>query len=347
MSRLETVSIIIPTIVRLRSLRETLRSLAEAACDEIQLDVAVSVNTEPSALFDELLAEGYPFTIRLFFEPRTGKAFALNRALDQHPELGEIVAVLDDDITVSEKWLRNVVAITRRWPDHYFFTGTSYIIWQERDIPEWVSKGNLYGWAYSIFGSAKEREIPADKWASGNHFWFRREAIADGRRFANYECDAKTHLEMAEPDFMMRLSLEGKRGIVSPHAVCGHRIQPQLLQLDELERRAIRTGRCFGRVLLFPYRETIPAARKFARHPLKTRVRCLLAIAKWKSLRWWHGLTYQSSAAIAQRLDATVFLYQNIEMLRVSRELHPYAKTSPVARAGHVSIRAQTSPGNG
>lgn len=326
MSRPTNVSIIIPTLVRLESIGETLKSIAANDFDGIELDVSISVNSRYTDRFEPLEKRGYPFSLGVFFEPTTGKAHAINHVLDEHPKLGDIIVILDDDISVSPSWLQNVVAVTERWPNHFYFTGATFIVWPDLPIPDWVRYGNLYNWAFSSFCriDKDDFELPLSGSPSGNHFWFRKAALDGGRRFRIFDCDAKTHVEMAEPAFMMDLSAEGKRGVATSKAICGHRIQSHLLQLDELERRAVRTGRCFGRVFLQPFRKSVPIAVRFRENPIFSRLRCGAAAVKWSAVHWWHARFPNNPKSIAAKLEASLFYHQNLEMLHIASNSGDY-----------------------
>lgn len=60
-------------------------------------------------------------TVRYVREPRAGLDFARNRALQE--ATGEIIAYLDDDVTVDWKWLAGLMEVWAENPDAAAFTG--------------------------------------------------------------------------------------------------------------------------------------------------------------------------------------------------------------------------------
>lgn len=135
-------SVIICTQNRASSLKVTLERLAAADRDGIRTEVIVVDNAghdNTKAVVDSFR---HLILVRYLHEPTLGvfgKSHALNRALDAGG-LGEIIAVLDDDMSPHSDWLKGVTAICKRWPDKDIFTGDRYIIWPCDDVPDWAKK---------------------------------------------------------------------------------------------------------------------------------------------------------------------------------------------------------------
>lgn len=246
----ECITVIICTFNRAESLRITLQSLYESLADGISASCVVVDNA--STDHTKAVVESFRGRLkaRYLLEPRRGKAFCLNTALDEG-EFGEIVAFLDDDMTVDKHWLKGVHDISQRHPSCDIFTGNSYVIWPCQDLPGWAGAGRLDDWGFSVQNRGKtDAPIRAERHPGGGHFWIRSRVLDCGIHF-----DEPLKNEFAaigyvsDPDFLLQLFSLGYRGMSGPDAVVGHRIQRDLLDKSVMWNRA-RTMGC-----------TIPYAR--------------------------------------------------------------------------------------
>ncbi len=231
------LSVIICTHNRPESLAITLECLASANRNGIQAELVV-VNNASQGETEAIVwrfAERIP--IRYLYEPQLGiygKSHALNRALDAG-RLGEIIAVLDDDMSPGPDWFQAVIAICNRWPEKDIFTGDTYPIWPHHDVPGWARKSGIQSWIFSAQRVGRS-DLPLEdgKWFSGNHFWFRSRVLAGRRRFRD--------TWLTEPDFQLDLAELGFAGVSGPDAVAGHRVQSRLLDEEAAISRARKTG---------------------------------------------------------------------------------------------------------
>jgi len=317
------ISVVICTRHRPESLRETLACLARADKRGLRCEVVVVDNGEG----DETAAvarEPVPdLRIHYLVEPLTGKSHALNRALDGAP-LGNLVAVLDDDMSPHADWFHGVRAISDRWPDKEFFSGTTYVIWPVREIPAWCQEAELHGWAFSVLAPKKDEVVGDGRWCSGNHFWFRSRVLADGRRFDSGNLDLRTHIETSEPQFMLRLMEEGRGGVMAPDAVCGHRVQPELLSPEVIRKRAVRCGRGFAEARLRPCRRSVHQARQFRQHPVMARGFCVLRLLKWSAVRAAAGLNRVPGRQTARELHAEMEIAYYCTLLEIASQMPEY-----------------------
>lgn len=233
-----SLTVIIPTCGRPASLLRALHSLAAADRSGVDLEVRVADNACDPTLPGLLAAAGLDLNLTYVAEPQRGKAYALNRAIRSAP-LREITAVLDDDMTVDKNWVRGVLTLSNRWPNAGFYTGRSCVAWPPGPIPAWAARPSyLWGWAFSVFDlGTREEAFHPHQWASGNHFWFRSATLPPEWDFAAYD------LAGGEAIFMLHLQKAGFGGAFGPAALAWHHIQPDLLQLPRLRRRAFTIGR--------------------------------------------------------------------------------------------------------
>src|ERR1051325_113414 len=109
------MTVIIPTRNRAGSLRVALECLANANRDGIQAEIIVVDNGGQDGAKDVIASLSHKIPIRYLSEPTVGvygKSHALNRALDAGG-LGDIIAVLDDDMSPNPNWFQAVMAISK------------------------------------------------------------------------------------------------------------------------------------------------------------------------------------------------------------------------------------------
>jgi hypothetical protein len=271
------LTVIICTRDRAASLQATLEGLVRTDRAGVHLDVRVVDNAGDAGTERVVRALAGQLPLHYLVEPTTGeygKSHALNRALAAGG-LGELVAVLDDDMSVEPGWCQGVLATARRWPQADLFTGRSHVHWPDDSPPAWVHHPILQGWLFSVIGCPEaDRQLEPGTWYSGNHFWFRSRVLCDGRRFED--------TWLTEPCFMLTLTSAGSLGIQGPDAVVGHRIQPGLLVPEEALRRARRIGASFPEVALDPRFRT-PHGQLAQRHPLLARAYAAAEWFRWKA----------------------------------------------------------------
>lgn len=105
-----SVSVLICTYNRASLLRETLDSLARATVPadcHVEILVVDNNSTDATAQVVSEAAARIPLPVRYTVEPRQGKGYALNRGLSL--ATGDILALTDDDVLVSEEWLVRIV----------------------------------------------------------------------------------------------------------------------------------------------------------------------------------------------------------------------------------------------
>ena len=325
------ISVIICTRNRPTSLQETLTCLANADRTRVNVEVVVVDNgsEDPTATVSVAQAFAQTFRVRVLSEPRQriyGKSHALNRALDEDG-LGEIIAVLDDDMTPHPDWFQGVAALCQRWPNADLFTGRSYVIWPGGVKPELARGGELLTWMYSIIDLGPEdKPMGSGNWFSGNHFWFRSRCLKRGVRFDD--------IWLTEPKFMLDLVEMGCTAIAGSDAVAGHRVQEPLLEKGVIRERALKVGRSNADVRLRPYRQSVKHASGLHRHPLLGRLFCCAKVVQ-AGIEWLRAQLYLSST---RRFVATVVALERITyhayLLQTAAHMEEYRVFGRRRRAG-------------
>lgn len=112
------ITVILCTYNRAQSLALALESVAGSVLPgSISWEVLVVDNNSSDNTREvvEEFTRRYPGRFRYLFEPRAGKSHALNSGIRESS--GEVLAFMDDDVTVDGKWLENLTArvLTREW----------------------------------------------------------------------------------------------------------------------------------------------------------------------------------------------------------------------------------------
>lgn len=317
------ITVIICTRNRVDSLRATLSALARADRAGLQCEIVVVDNGGTDGT-PQLVGEPIPgLPVHYFREERPGKCHAANRAVADAP-LGKLVVFLDDDMSPDPNWFHGVQAIADRWPQADLFTGRSHVIWPDASVPVWCQDAQLKGWAFSVMGRDHDRPLEPGSWFSGNHFWVRSRVFADGRKFPTDFSTTDIQIYTSEPQFMLQLLDEGFLGVQGPDAVCGHRIQPELLRFEALQERARRAGRGFAVARLQPYKSSVKQCRLFRDHPILGRLFCVASLAGWTAVVWMRQLDPRRDRAIPRLLYALQRQATYREYLRVAAKMPVY-----------------------
>jgi|SRR5208282_299961 glycosyltransferase involved in cell wall biosynthesis len=105
------ITVILCTYNRCQSLARALDSVAAQTFSEsVEWEVLVVDNNSRDQTRDvaEDFCRRYPGRFRYLFEPRQGKSYALNAGIRE--ARGDILAFLDDDVTVEPRWLQNLTS---------------------------------------------------------------------------------------------------------------------------------------------------------------------------------------------------------------------------------------------
>lgn len=265
------LTVLICTLNRPQSLAETLSLLALNDVQSVSLDVVVIDNSSDGSARKVVDSMAIELEVRYLHEPKPGKYHALNRGLSTE-HLAPIIVVLDDDMSPGRDWCRGVLEVCNRWPQAGVFAASSYVIWPEGiDIPEWIRPRSVSCWALSVVEYSSERTSKPGEFMSGNYFWFRKSAVG-GRRFPEFWAP--------EAHFTLGLIEDGATGVMAPEPRCGHRVQPELLDLSLQRKRAVLLGRHLPRFRL-GFTKTVPQAKQAATHPIAWKVRCAANLLRW------------------------------------------------------------------
>ncbi len=219
------LSVLVPTYNRAERLRETLKSLADAAVPEgLQIEIFVIDNNSTDAtkmVVEEMRPEFSHVEYDYVFEPRQGKSFALNNGVRR--STGDIITGIDDDIVIRSDWFIAVESLFRERKDLDFAGGKILPTWEEENIPEWIDplKDGVLGWR--DYG---DREWDYDENSpilTGGHWVIRRKVFGELGLFPEGIGATGKNLMSCEDDvFYYKLLDAGKKGIYCPRFVFFH-----------------------------------------------------------------------------------------------------------------------------
>lgn len=303
------LSVVICTKNRSESLRRTLEDLERVDRHEVHFEILVVDNGSTDDTQDVVESFSALLPVRYLHHAAVGKGAALNRALEEN-HLGEVIAVLDDDMVPAHDWFHAVLDTCRRNPDYDFFGGRIYPIYPQEDLPGWIHTGSVRRWAFSCIDKGEQDQpMSQGEWPCGNHFWFRKSIPDAGLRFHN--------LWATEPEFGLRLAAMGYQGLWSGSAVAGHRIQSALLSVENLRKRAALLGRSLPHVRL-PFDRTEREAIFRREHPRLWTIWNAFSLARWSCLYAGSLVTASRDARIGRQLTAILGIAKSTESLRIA-----------------------------
>lgn len=140
------ITVILCTYNRCHMLAKALESVAGSAVpQEIDWEILVVDNNSRDATRGVVgeYCRRYPGRFRYLFEPQPGKSYALNAGIREAN--GDVLAFMDDDVTVESTWLQNLTAVLHSGE----WAGAGGRILPERNFspPRWLSLEGRYALA--------------------------------------------------------------------------------------------------------------------------------------------------------------------------------------------------------
>jgi glucosyl-dolichyl phosphate glucuronosyltransferase len=218
-------SVILCTFNRCQSLLYALESVAASKLpDSITWEVLIVDNnsSDGTRTVAEEFCRRYPNHFRYLFEPQQGKSHALNTGIREAQ--GDILAFVDDDVTVEPTWLQNLTSSLHG----YEWAGSGGKILLERTFspPPWLAVAGPYslGGVLVLFDRGdKPGELD---WAPyGTNMAFRK-AIFE--KYGGFRTDLgpnpANEVRGEDTEFGRRLMSAGERLRYEPRAIVYHSV---------------------------------------------------------------------------------------------------------------------------
>lgn len=237
-ARSPRITIIVPTKNRADALLKLLDSISRACeVDTLRPEVIVAENGSEDDTFRSVEAAmpSFPTSLRVITVTRPGKSAAINEALKEAS--GDVVAFLDDDVTVEKSWLTAV---------NDFFRAGEYEVGQgiirlsapEKDEPEIVKLIERYR---TIPRLEYKRHFKTIRSLNGANFFARRE-VFDRLGGFDERLGPGASGTSEDVDFARRL---GKASIAIgyvPQVIVYHRIDHSRLTEGYFKQSHLRQG---------------------------------------------------------------------------------------------------------
>ena len=239
------VTAILCTYNRCQKLAEALDSLAASTFPEpVEWEILVVDNNSPdqTRVVVERFIRQYPGHFRYVFEVQQGKSFALNTGIREAH--GEILAFVDDDVTVDPGWLYNLTAdlSSGEWAG----SGGRILLPPGFSPPKWLAlegpwrQGAALCAHFDLGDSPRElKEAPY-----GTNMAFRREAFS---RYGDFRTDLGprpgSELRNEDTEFGGRVLAGGDRLRYAPSAVVYHPVPEERVRKSFFRARWFTLGR--------------------------------------------------------------------------------------------------------
>lgn len=251
------ITVILCTYNRFQSLKKALESVATSMLpSSVEWEVLVVDNNsnDQTKAAVEQWCRRYPGRFRYLFEKQPGKSYALNAGILE--ARGEVLAFMDDDVTVEPMWLQNLTMPlqNRQW------AGAGGRILPERDFspPRWMllkgdqSLGPTLAALFDLGDNAGELFRPP----YGTNMAYRKSMF---EKYGGFRTDMgprpDSEIRGEDVEFGRRLLAAGERLCYAPSAVVNHAVPQNRLHKQfflaywlaygrtQVRERGIRTGK--------------------------------------------------------------------------------------------------------
>jgi glycosyltransferase involved in cell wall biosynthesis len=220
------ITVILCTYNRCASVAQTLESIAASVLpDSTEWEVLVVDNNSTDQTRDviEDFCRRYPAHFRYLFEPSQGKSRALNAGI--RAARGDILAFVDDDVTVAPMWLENLTKCLRdgTWAGAGGRTVTGHAF----SMPNWLSLEAPYyaGAAIAALFDLGDKTCQLDFPPYGANMAFRKAMF---EKYGGFRTDLGpqpgSQIRNEDTEFGRRLMAAGERLKYEPFAIVYHPI---------------------------------------------------------------------------------------------------------------------------
>ncbi|MBX7172014.1 MAG: glycosyltransferase [Pyrinomonadaceae bacterium] len=219
------LSVVIPTYNREKLLAKTLQSLDNAQIPpnfEIEVIVCNNNSTDGTeTIIENFKSRMTKIKLTSIFEEKQGRSAAVNAGIRKAE--GDLVAMIDDDIQISENWFLEIERIfNSRWKEIDFIGGKVLPIW-EAEPPKWVTEIKDVGICWRDYGEEEWKYSEQTPIVTGGHAVFKREIFDEIGLYSEELGVKKKNFISCEDDVMFeKLINAGKSGIYSPKLVVHH-----------------------------------------------------------------------------------------------------------------------------
>ncbi len=224
------ITVILCTYNRCQSLANSLESLAATQVPEsVNWQVLVVDNNshDQTRAVVEDYCRRYPERFRYLFEPKQGKSHALNAGIQA--TTGEILAFVDDDVTVESTWLQNLTAPLQK--GEWAGVGGRILPEQNFSPPHWLPFQERYALAPLALFDLGSEAGPLTESPFGTNMAFQRKAF---EKYGGFRTDLGpqpgNEIRGEDSEFGHRLLVAGEQLRYEPTAIVYHSVPQNRIQ---------------------------------------------------------------------------------------------------------------------
>jgi glycosyltransferase involved in cell wall biosynthesis len=241
------ITVILCTFNRCTTLAKTLDSIAASVLpDSVEWEVLVVDNNSTDRTRDvvEEFSRKSSGRFRYLFEPRPGKSYGLNAGIQE--ARGDVLAFVDDDVTVEPSWLHNLTAPLG--DGEWAGTGGRTLLGQPFNPPAWLALNGRYAMisvvaaVFDLGDTPCELEVPP----YGANMAFRKKTFEKYGLFRTDlgpSPDKETPRPSEDTEFGWRVLVGKDRLHYEPSAVVYHPLIESRIRKDYLLRWWFDFGR--------------------------------------------------------------------------------------------------------
>jgi glycosyltransferase involved in cell wall biosynthesis len=275
------VSVIICTYNRGESLSATLDSLAQLKLPSglsWELILVDNNSTDNTKKIVEVFASNSLVPLRYFHESKQGLSHARNRGIQE--AAGKIIVFTDDDVTVAEDWLSQLLDVFHQ--RGCMAAGGKIIPVWTTPQPRWFTDQGPYSLAGAVISCQWGEEIrEAPHPPFGANMAFKSEVF---QKYGVFRTDlGRGKGDMMggeETEFFRRLINDGEKVLYTPHAVVFHPVEAKRTQKSYFKGWYYDSGRSRARL------QGLPAEAKF----YFGAPRYLFRQIAENALKWWSAI---------------------------------------------------------
>jgi glycosyltransferase involved in cell wall biosynthesis len=227
-----TITVILCTYNRCQSLVQALESVAQQKFRQaVEWEVLVVDNnsSDQTRYVAERFCREHAARFRYVFEPQQGKSYALNTGIGE--ARGDLVAFMDDDVTVEPEWLDNLTSalVNGEWAG----AGGRILLRWKAAPPRWLPfqgpyslAGVLAGFDLGDVACELKEHVPV-----GTNMAFRKTMF---EKYGGFRTDlgptTNSLIRNEDLEFGHRLVLAGERLRYEPNAIVYHPISEERIR---------------------------------------------------------------------------------------------------------------------
>ena len=304
------ITVILCTYNRCQSLAKALDSVAAQTFSQpVEWEVLVVDNNSPDRTRDVVddFCRRYPGRFRYLFEPRQGKSYALNTAISE--ARGDILAFMDDDVTVQPAWLQNLTSslCSGEWAG----AGGRILPDWPCAPPSWLPQKEWFGMAPLVMFDLGLEPGPLTDLPFGTNMAFPRRMF---EKYGTFRTDLgprpNSEIRSEDTEFGSRLMAAGERLKYEPTAVVYHALPPKRLHKQFFLTWWFDKGRAEVR------EHRVPTDTKWLVSGIPL---CLFRRVAVGTMRWM--VTLDPARRFSRRLGVWLAAGMAVESYRQSREV--------------------------